>query len=549
MARSKVNVSLSASKGEFEALVSILVTLVLAVNDNDVKHLKPLFKTWVAKAEPVMSQLKLKKQLAATFNKFLLKAVFDDEAAVTLGKLLYDSRHIIQQDASVPKPLLNLYEDCIRSLYKDSMPAWNRIEKNVSILKSSELNRIFLPEEEVVDSKDLKTAIANLKKVSAKLTGRTSNPFLNPRELMELKESNPKQITEYGKYVKIVNAAVKKEVLKFVRASGNSKVPIVEMRVHLEKKGLINNLPVGFQGGLIAETGKCYTKEGRQLDKIPFGTVVMNPKYDPSKDNTYVFHNPSAKIRYRTLTFLAANKQARHSKVREFFEVEKESRQKWVTDLSKAGSKEQILAAMVEILYQTSCRIGGKENKTKGEPTYGLTTLQVKHMTINPGKIELDYAGKKLAEQHHVFKTNNTDGKKVESIIKALTKGKKSTDLVFTYKGKPFLRQNVNKYLRSLGVEITAHRFRQLAGTRMALSILKKSPFKASQQPKQAAVEKWMKEELKKVGELLHHTTGAQVTGMTAVKSYIDPGVLETFYNDLKLRIPDWIPTGPTVED
>jgi DNA topoisomerase IB len=249
-------------------------------------------------------------------------------------------------------------------------------------------------------------------------------------------------------------------------------------------------------------------------------------------------------MRYRTLTFLGNNKDQRHAKVSEFFKTESTSRKKWLTDLIKANSKEQVFAAMVELLYSTSCRIGGKGNATKGEPTYGLTTLQVRHLTFTPAAVEFNYSGKKSAEQHHIFKTTTPEGKKIRAILLALVKNKDDTDLVFTFKGKPVLRTTVNSYLRSLGLEITAHKFRQLAGTKVAIGVLRQAPFKKSDKPKQAAVDKWVKEELKKVGEVLHHRTGTNVTGMTAVKSYIDPGCLVEFYDGLGLRIPSWVPAS-----
>ena len=78
------------------------------------------------------------------------------------------------------------------------------------------------------------------------------------------------------------------------------------------------------------------------------------------------------------------------------------------------------------------------------------------------------------------------------------------------------------------------------------MQILRSSPFKKSQNPTQAAVEKWIKEEMKQVGEVLHRRTGSgenqKVTDMTAMNAYISPEILVEFFDDLGLRVPRWVP-------
>jgi DNA topoisomerase IB len=223
-------------------------------------------------------------------------------------------------------------------------------------------------------------------------------------------------------------------------------------------------------------------------------------------------------------------------------------RKKWVKDLSNPDPKTQAMAAMVEIIYLTQARIGGSSTNKEGEDRFGLSTLLVKHVKKTPKGMKFDYTGKKSTAQHHELVGNSPTTRKVMSIISELTSGKKPDDLVFTIHGKRILGSMVNRYLRSLGVPkgITVHKFRHTAGTQLALNILKKSPFKKSEHPAQTAVEKWVKEEMKAVGEILHHRTGTgdkqKVTGMTAINAYISPEVLKSFFNNLGLRTPKWVP-------
>jgi hypothetical protein len=541
----KIFVSQSANIEDVKAFLSALLVLLLKVNGNDTSKFKLDFKKWFAASAGILDQLKLKKDFTRIANTYQLKETFSDEDAAALGKLLKANKGYLEKDNTVGFEYLNLYKDIASSLATDSVPAWKRIEKNVSVLKNSKLNAIFIPESEEgsVEEEPIGVAIKKLKDLAVKLNGRPDKPFFNPKELAALRLKEPKLMSDYATYARQVNTAVKKEIFKFVRASGKELVPLTSLREHLKRLNLVNNLPTGFLTGKIDETGKMYTKEERQLDKIPFGSVQMNPKYDPETDNTYVLSNVDMPtLRYRTINFNQGNKAKRHTLVKEFFKTESSSRKKWLGDLARNKSKEQILSAMVELLYQTSCRIGGKDNATKGEPTYGLTTLKVKWMKFNPSNIQFNYTGKKLAEQEHVFKTNTAESKKIKDILKELVKNKQPDDLIFTFKGKPIIRHMVNVYLKSLGIEITAHKFRQLSGTKLAMGIINKSKFKTDGSAKQSVVDKWLKDELIKVGSMLHHKTGTKVTGMTAVKSYIDPDVLAEFYDKLGLRKPRWVP-------
>jgi hypothetical protein len=540
----KIFVSKSAAATEVDAFLSALLVLVLKINQNDTKAFKLDFKNWTNQISNLLGQLKIKKEFTRIANTFLLKDDFSEEDAVFLGRLLKSNKVYFEQDVTITFDQLSLYKDISSSLATDSQPAWKRIEKNVSKLNNPKLSHIFLPEPENLIQVDIpvETAVKKAKALALKLTGRSDKVFLTPKELAAIRLEQPDLLSQYATFIKVVNKVVKAETLKFVRSSGKDRVPLVELKEYLKQRGIANNLPTGFTGGQIDEQGKMYTREGRQLDKIPFGLVQMNANYDPESDNTYVLKSLEMHAVYRTLTFLSGNKSARHEAVKDFYSQESAHRNTWITDLSKPGSKEQILSAMVEILYQTACRIGGKDNATKGEPTYGLSTLLVKHVKFNPTKVEFNYSGKKLAEQHHELRLNTPENKKIGELLKTLVAKKRPDDLVFTYGGKTLGSNAVRTYLKEKGVTISPHRFRQLAGTKATMGILSKSPFKASAVPKQAEVDRWVKKELEKVGEVLHHRTGTKVTGMTAVKSYISPEVLVEFYNKLNLRVPNWVP-------
>lgn len=542
-----VHLSHSADPEAVRSLLSSVAVLILKLTGNDVTPLKTDFKNWVTKSASVLTQLGIKKEFTRISNILQLTGEFYDEDALELGKLLNSSKSYLEKDQSVSYEELALFKKYITYLRSDSISAWKYIEKNVSILRNSKLNAQFVS---VLEEKEVATsvvptdkAVKMMQKYVIKLTGRTTNLCILPKELQVLRK-DPKNISllqDYGVYAKEIKEAVKVNIRNYVRKAGKELVPLAEVQSYLTKLNLPNSLPIGFTGGQIDETGHMFTREGRSLERDPIGVVLMNPKYDPSTDSTYVLQGIEVG-RIKTLNMNASNKEARFDKVKAFFAKETSFRKAWLSDLDKTGSKEQVFATMVELLYKTSCRIGGKANATAGEPTYGLTTLQVRHLEVQDKKVIFNYSGKKSHDQYHEFLAITVEGRKIKAVLEKLIKGKAQDELVFTFKGKPLTDSMTNAYLRTHGIGITAHYFRRLTGTKMGIGILKMSPFKKSDEPKQAAVDKWILDEFKKVGTVLHHNTGTTVTGKTALQSYVDPIVMAEFFTGLGLRIPNFIP-------
>ena len=413
-------------------------------------------------------------------------------------------------------------------------------------MKSPKLAHICAPDEITEIPDEIASSITKAKKLMKQLVGDGTSAFLHPKDRTELIKDPSKQdlLLQYNALMKPVNATIKPAIAAYVRNSKESLVSIDVMRADFDRIGQPHNLPVGFVGGQIDEKGKMYTKEGLQLDKEPFGKVVMNANYDPETNNTYVLR--SARVhnsRYRTIEMNVANKKARHLKVQDFFDNEVANRAKWVNVLKTASDRTQVLAAMIELMYQTSARIGGKDNSTKGEPTYGLTTLQVRHTKILPKEIEFNYSGKMSHEQELHYPTIKAEAKIVRQILTSLVKGKGPDDLVFTWNNKPITDAMARAFLTSLGINVSPHKFRHLAGTKMAMAILKTLPFKKADKPSQAAVEKWIKEAFLPIGAHLHHATGTgKIVSSTALKSYIDPELVANVFTDLGLRRPNFIP-------
>ena len=528
------------------AFISAVLILLSKLNGRSTDQFKIDMGTWTAMSSQFMTTLGIRALTTKIFNIYALKGNIPEEMALELGRALKDKRVKIEQNTSLSMQQVRLLKDIDNQLRTQSVAAWNRIHKDVKVLGNPKLSALFPLEDEVdapaskvtLSAKDVKKVASALQPIVKRLTGR-NNHYLTIEEGVSLRASDPETAAKYSALTKQLNATVKRMTFNYVRSQGVHMVEVEALKNFLAKEGVPNNLPTGFLGGQIDDMGKFYTAEGRPIDAAPLGVVRMNDKYDPALDNTYVMSGVDHRRRYRTTTFTSGNKVARFSLVRAFIDNEAEHRKSWIKGLSTKG-REPILAAMVELIWATSSRIGGQGNATAGEPTYGMSTLQVRHLEITPTYIAYDYTGKKLARQGAKYKANDPTSKKVHAILTGLIKDKAPTDNVFTYKGKPVLRASVNVYLKSLNIALSIHSFRRVAGTKLALELIAKAPFKASAHPKQAAVEKWFKESMKTVGELLHHRSGENLTGMTAIQAYIDPSAVMEFFTSLGLRKPSF---------
>lgn len=545
----KLDVSLSKVESDHtDEFISACLVFMLQLNGESVKQYGTDFVNWNKGASIFAKAFGVGRIYAQSANLYL-NGKFNEDQAVSFGKELKDKVKAFDADKTISREQLRLIKDIQNNLRTASEAAWNRIHNDVAYLNNPKLSASFTLDDDSlpkgVDAKfNMDKSSAALRNI-VKLVGGTGC-FLDEDQQKELRETKVAKYSEYCTLVKPVKALLKKALFNYVRASGDTLVLIDAVKKHLDAKNIPNNIVTGLTGGYIDAAGKCYTAEKRQLDKVPYGVVIMNSRYDPVADNVFVCKATTAmRKEFRTLTMNKANKSKKFSTVGKFIEDEKKYRASWIEDLNaptldNRSKRKQIIACVVELIYATNSRIGGVNNATKGEPTYGMSTLQVGHLKLTANEISYNYTGKKNAEQIAHVKLTTPVAKKMHKILSELVKGKQPSDRVFTYGEKPINGEAVNTYLKSIGVPITIHKFRNAAGTKKALEIIKDSPFKKGG-ASQSAVEKWFKEEAIKIGELLMHRNGEKFTGSTSIASYIDPAVILTFFDDLGLRPPTFL--------
>jgi DNA topoisomerase IB len=549
----KLNIALAAAKHpEAEAFASVMLVMLLDLNGEKTDSFKADVKGWASEASAFAKKFGFGKEFTKAMNSFVVKGDLSEDHADELGYAMKDAMPKINQDNKISFEYYNLIKDIGANLRDAKPTSWKRIHKAVSMLESTKLHAAFTLDEDhakpVVDKKgkevtgDLSKLTTEIRKVMKQLTGRDTCFYQNNDERAELaadpkKKKLMEQIAPLNKKLKAIRD---REITNFVRASGKKMVDLEEVKKHLDKKGIPHNLVKGFPGIQVTAEQTYFTAEGRELEKQPYGTVAMNPKYDPDSDNTYAAKGTDHRVTYRTVEFLKGKKKARFSDVKDFIEKEDTYRAKWVKDLDSKKFRTQALAAMFELLWATSSRIGGKGNSTKGEPTYGMSTIRVSHMAVKSGYIQFDYTGKKLTPQSAQYKINSTVAKKVQKIVQKLIDGKGEDDLVFSIEGKPIGDGAARTYFKSnVGTPMRVHSLRAVEGTKMAQEFIAKSPFKKSHQPKQTEVEKWFKEQVIDIANRLHHRSGDKPQPSTSIGSYIDPEVINEFFIDkLGLRSP-----------
>ncbi len=525
------------------------------VDEKTEKVLRPIPKgiadnsrAWEANFIKFVEQFKLPK----TSVKRLLSAAradkrFDaeiDKDVSNLGVALFRARPLIEKDITIPADRLSMLKDLGAAFRSNSAGAITRLEKRVGILKDPALSAMFSMEDLApATANDQKTVFDQIKKLSKKHTG-VATQKLSLEDAIRLKEKNPEA---YKAYTKLRNEAKKiyeNFVRDYVRKSGRPYVKIEDLRSALVKNKIVHSLPTGFVGN-VDESLNLVTEAGKVIQGTNALSVEMNPKYNAADDNAYVFRAGNNNI--YTLDYMAGRRATRkEEKLADLQENYTKYRTKWLQDLKGGDNRNKPMAAAVELIFITGARTGNPGNKTidrtTGEeiPTYGITTLKVKHIVPYKNGLRISYDGKKLSTNDYVVLPTTTTNRRLISVINELQEGKQPNDPLWTYNGKHIPTLAISNYFKALGAKSTLHSVRHMLGTKLAKEILSQSPLKKGK-VSQAAAEKWFKEALVKVGETLGHTTGAKPTSITAIKNYIDPSFQIEFFTKLGLRTPKWL--------
>ncbi|MGH9086098.1 MAG: DNA topoisomerase IB [Acidimicrobiales bacterium] len=214
----------------------------------------------------------------------------------------------------------------------------------------------------------------------------------------------------------------------------------------------------------------------------------------------------------------------KHERVLRFARRLPELRERVRGDLALDGMpRDRVLACAMRLLELGAFRIGG-EAYAEENSSYGLATIQRRHVRVRGGAVEFDYEAK--GGQPRRVRVHDPA---VREVVVGLRRRRAAADdelLAYRDEGGAWVdvrSDDINAYVREvLGEEFSAKDFRTWVGTVYAAVLLAESADDGST----AGRRKLVVEAVKQVAELLGNTPAV------ARSAYIDPRVIEAFEAD-----------------
>src|SRR5437773_9556579 len=189
-------------------------------------------------------------------------------------------------------------------------------------------------------------------------------------------------------------------------------------------------------------------------------------------------------------------------------------------DLALSGlPRKKVLATIVQLLERSLIRVGNEEYARENN-SFGLTTMQDRHVDVKGSKLRFRFRGKS-GRQHEVDVTDRRIARIVsrlqdlpgQSLFQCVDDEGKVRDIT---------SQDVNEYLRKItGEDFTAKDFRTWAGTVLAAIALRTTG--GSKTKKQAKAN--VKNAIGAVAKILGNTPAV------CRECYIHPSVVEAYFN------------------
>lgn len=452
---------------------------------------------------------------------------------VVVGDFLKRLAVGMSKEVSIHRTTLSLFEKCSTYLRRYSTPAWTVIHK-----AAGDIDTLFDSGRQEVGLQD--SHVLELVRLVESVTGRR-DVRLSSTERESLRASNPELYQKFLDLkltlVKLAGQAIRSYVRSASTKDENGTVDYDELRGFLTTHHILHDLPDGFVGR-IDEKVNFYTSEGLELKARPYFPVKMNADYDPEEDNSYYCSCLTDKGNtqyFQTLRVTTENRKDRFDLVEEFIPELPAIRAKWLRDLKGNDEKKKVLAAMLELTYWASARIGSPGNKTAGQETYGISTLLKEHVLKQGTHLIVDYRGKKGVKQKHDLVPRTPEDKVCATIVWKLAQAAEEGARIF-----PYSATAVNRYLKSLGSLVTVHKLRHARATTIMLKQLETCPLMKRKRVTQKEADDWYKNAALEVGKELGHVSGESITWSTAVSAYVDPSVTLGYFKKLNLRTPTW---------
>lgn len=194
---------------------------------------------------------------------------------------------------------------------------------------------------------------------------------------------------------------------------------------------------------------------------------------------------------------------------------------------SEADTKDKQIATILRFVIECSFRVGN-EKYTRDNNSYGVTTLEARHVRLSDPEIKISFVGKKGVHNHCVFRN-----KKLSKNLRQKKRTLKPNDRLFTYrKGTKYFTvrpSDVNRYLRKFG-NFTTKNFRTWTANLEFISQLTKNP-EIFSDISETMKKRMVNECIDKVAHKLHNTRSV------CKSNYLDPRLVDAaIYNTPILR-------------
>jgi DNA topoisomerase-1 len=288
----------------------------------------------------------------------------------------------------------------------------------------------------------------------------------------------------------------------------------------IERKG---GKATGFR--YLDHNGRIITDEGT-LDRIK--SLVIPPAWQnvricPSANGRLqvVGMDTRGRIQYRYHpTFSKQQERKKFAKVESFGRALPSLRSATSEHLSLEGMpKEKVLAAMLRLINSLYFRVG-TELSEKAYKTYGITTLNKKHLSIKQkGKLVFDFVGKSHV-QHRKVLVDEELAAVIKDIVSLPRGGKLFRFLDPQGKPRTVKPSEINAYLKAItDPQFSSKDFRTWGGTLLAANALAE----IGRGQTEAEIKKNVVKAVKQVAEELGNTPAV------CRSSYIHPAVIQAY--------------------
>ena len=284
-----------------------------------------------------------------------------------------------------------------------------------------------------------------------------------------------------------------------------------------------------------------YNKKKRSIIKEKnILSRIKNLKIPPAYHNVLISSDPNSKIQATGYDDLNRKQYIYHSK---FLEQQKEIK---FSDLIKFGkkikrirkdinkniskfenllNKDKVISIMLYLMDKCNFRVGSEKYRKKYN-TYGVTTLNVKHLTFKPKHLEIRFIGKK-----NVMNVSSITNEHAILYLKFLCTINKDNEYIFYYKNDKLNEafhineKHINKYLQKYDKFLTAKMFRTWTANHLLIKLLLEEEIPKSD----SIAKKHINKILGKIAFKLHHTKDV------SKKSYVNNKIVQLYLTNFNL--------------